>query len=595
MMRAFGVLIGVALGGLLYPLLAQSETDWLTYYEKSGYLETPRYEETIAFCQRLDAASNWVSYRSFGKSPQGRDLPLVIADKDGYFTPEAVRKAGKAVVLIQSGIHAGEIDGKDASLMLIRDMTINKKLASLLDSVTVLFIPIFNVDGHEKFGPFNRMNQNGPREMGFRATAQNLNLNRDFLKADAPEMRAWLALFNRWLPDFLVDNHVTDGADHQYVLTYGIETNGNVAEPLRRWTAEEIAPVLEAKMSSDGLSIMRYFSMKERPDLRNGLVMQPYSPRYSTGYGAVQNRVFMLVETHALKNYHTRVTGNYIFLKHLLTYLNAHKSALLKINQASDELTAHQLSGTVLPLDFVVDYGDTTWVDFLGIDYDLVPSEISGDFWVKFNGKPATFRVPVFNHSVVNDSAVVPYAYLIPQEWQSQIEILKQHGVVVYRLAAEKQLTVESYHLKNPSWHSQSFEGYFRMEVTPEKIREQRTYRPGTAVILMNQRTNRVIAALLEPHAPDSYISWGMWNTIFERKEYGEDYILEKVAREMLAKDPALKTAFLESLANNPDMAENRWARLYFFYAQTPYYEKTGIYPVGKLMQKTDLPLQSDQ
>ena len=594
-MRVFCVLLGTVFLSAFFPLLAQSDNDWQTYYEKSGFLETPRYEETIAYCRRLDAASDWVSYQSFGKSPQGRDLPLVIVDKDGYFTPEAARKAGKAVVLIQSGIHAGEIDGKDASLMLMRDMVITKQLASLLDSVTVLFIPIFNVDGHEKFSPYNRMNQNGPKEMGFRATAQNLNLNRDFLKADAPEMRAWLALFNRWLPDFLVDNHVTDGADHQYVLTYGIETNGNVAEPLRRWTEEKLAPALEAQMKADELPIMRYFSMKERPDLRNGLVMQPYSPRYSTGYGAVQNRVFMLVEMHALKDYRTRVSGNYTFLKHLLAYLNAQKSNLLKINQMSDELTAHQLSGTVLPLDYVVDYRDTTWVDFLGIDYELVPSEISGDLWVKFNGKPSTFRVPVFSHSTVNDSAVVPFAYLIPQEWQTQIEILKQHGVVVHRLAAETQLTVEGYLLKNPTWHSQPFEGHFRMEVTPEVIREQRTYPPGTAVVLMNQRTNRVVAALLEPQAPDSYISWGMWNTLFERKEYGEDYILEEVARDMLAKDPSLKAAFEAALANNPDMAENRWARLYFFYARTPYYEKTGIYPVGKLMEKVALPLQPEK
>jgi hypothetical protein len=590
-MSAFWGLLGMFLLSVFLPLSAQSDSDWQTYYEKSGYLETPRYDETIAYCRRLDAASDWVSFQSFGKSPQGRDLPLVIVDKDGYFTPESARKAGKAVVLIQSGIHAGEIDGKDASLMLIRDMVITKQLSALLDSVTVLFIPIFNVDGHEKFGPYNRMNQNGPKEMGFRATAQNLNLNRDFLKADAPEMRAWLALFNRWLPDFLVDNHVTDGADHQYVLTYGIETNGNVAEPLRRWTAEKLAPTLEAQMAAEDMPIMRYFSMKERPDLRNGLVMQPYSPRYSTGYGAVQNRVFMLVEMHALKDYRTRVTGNYVFLKHLLAYLNAQKANLLKINQLSDELTAHQLSGTVLPLDYVVDYRDTSWVDFLGIDYELVPSEISGDLWVKFNGKPATFRVPVFDHSTVNDSAVAPYAYLIPQEWQTQIEILKQHGVAVHRLAAEMSLTVESYQLNNPTWRSQPFEGHFRMEVTPQVIREQRTYPPGTAVVLMNQRTNRVVAALLEPHAPDSYISWGMWNTIFERKEYGEDYILEKVAREMLEKDPSLIAAFDAALANNPDMAENRWARLYFFYARTPYYEKTGIYPVGKLMEKVALPL----
>ncbi|MCB0287312.1 MAG: peptidase M14, partial [Calditrichaeota bacterium] len=348
---------------------ADEQPDWRTDYEKSGYLETPRYAATIDYCQRLAAASDWVQFASFGKSPQGRDLPLLIVDKNGNFDPAAVRKSGNLVLLIQNGIHSGEIDGKDASLMLIREMVITKKLAHLLDGVTAIFIPIFNVDGHENVSEYNRLNQNGPAEMGFRATAQNLNLNRDFLKAESPEMRAWLQLFNQWLPDFLVDNHVTDGSDHQYVLTYGVETNDNVAEPLRRWTTGVFQPKIEQQMLADKQPVMRYFSMKERPEIINGVVMEPYSPRYSTGYGAVQNRVFLLVETHALKDYRTRVTGNYLLMQHLFELLNSEKTTLQSINRETDDITARQLSGTTLPLDYVVNYRDTTWVDFLGIDY----------------------------------------------------------------------------------------------------------------------------------------------------------------------------------------------------------------------------------
>ncbi|MCB0300693.1 MAG: peptidase M14, partial [Calditrichaeota bacterium] len=357
---------------------ADEQPDWRTDYEKSGYLETPRYAATIDYCQRLAAASDWVQFASFGKSPQGRDLPLLIVDKNGNFDPAAVRKSGNLVLLIQNGIHSGEIDGKDASLMLIREMVITKKLAHLLDGVTAIFIPIFNVDGHENVSEYNRLNQNGPAEMGFRATAQNLNLNRDFLKAESPEMRAWLQLFNQWLPDFLVDNHVTDGSDHQYVLTYGVETNDNVAEPLRRWTTGVFQPKIEQQMLADKQPVMRYFSMKERPEIINGVVMEPYSPRYSTGYGAVQNRVFLLVETHALKDYRTRVTGNYLLMQHLFELLNSEKTTLQNINRETDDITARQLSGITLPLDYVVNYRDTTWVDFLGIDYDVVPSDISG-------------------------------------------------------------------------------------------------------------------------------------------------------------------------------------------------------------------------
>jgi len=225
---------------------------WQTYYEKSGYKRTPRYRETINFCQRLAESSSWVQLTYFGKSAQNRNLPLLIVDKDGCFSPESTRASGKIVLLIQAGIHAGEIDGKDAGLMLIRDIVIHKKATHLLDNVTLLFIPIFNVDGHERFGPYNRVNQNGPEEMGWRVTAQNLNLNRDFLKADTPEMQAWLRLFNQWIPDLLVDCHVTDGADYQYVITYGIETQANVAKPLRCFSSRLVEPFLNRAMRFNG-------------------------------------------------------------------------------------------------------------------------------------------------------------------------------------------------------------------------------------------------------------------------------------------------------------------------------------------------------
>ncbi|RMI13839.1 MAG: peptidase M14, partial [Calditrichaeota bacterium] len=346
--------------------------------------------ETIDYCRRLAAASDWVTYANFGTSPQGRELPLVILNKNGNFTPEAVRKSGQAVVLIQSCIHAGECDGKDASLMLMREIAITRKLANLLDHVTVLIIPIFNVDGHEKFGPYNRINQNGPEEMGYRATAQRLNLNRDFLKADAPEMRAWLQLFNRWLPDFLVDNHVTDGFDHQYALTYGIEEDRTVASPLRAWTTEVMEPYLQSRMAADGIPIFPYHRLKERPDLRKGITHFPFSPRYSTGYGVVQNRIFYLVETHALKDYHTRVTANYHLLKHMLRLLNEHYQELIRVNRESDRLTAEKLPGTYLPLSTRVDMKDSTIVDYKGVAFTITDSDVSGGKWVHFSDEKKT-------------------------------------------------------------------------------------------------------------------------------------------------------------------------------------------------------------
>jgi len=429
--------------------------------------------------------------------------------------------------------------------------------------------------------------------MGYRATAQRLNLNRDFLKADTPEMRAWLKLFNRWLPDFLVDNHVTDGFDHQYALTYGIEKDRTVAQPLREWTARVMEPYLQSRMAADGIPIFPYHRLKERPDLRKGITHFPFSPRYSTGYGVVQNRIFYLVETHALKDYRTRVTANYQLLKHILKLLNEQYRELMRVNRESDRLTAERLVGSYLPLGTRVNMSDSTLIDYQGVAFTITESDVSGGKWVQFGDEKKTYRLPFFKHTVVVDSARIPYAYIIPPEWQEQIELLKLHGVVIRRLREAVALPVQSYRFNQVHWAKRPFEGRLRLTFEAETVQEKRTFPAGSAVLLMNQRTNRVIAHLLEPNAPDSMLRWGMWNTIFERKEYAEDYKLEGIARKMLAENPGLWEEYQQAVRSDSSRYNNHWARLYFFYARTPYREQdVNLYPVGKLMKEQELPME---
>ncbi len=236
---------------------------------------------------------------------------MLIIDGEGRFDPASARKSAKLVLLIQAGIHPGEIDGKDAGFMFFRDLAINQLFGAMPENLIILFIPIFNVDGHERFGPYNRINQDGPEEMGWRTTAQNLNLNRDFLKADAPEMQAWLKLYQQWLPDFFVDIHVTDGADYQYVSTYGLETYGNMDEGLTKWTNEQLIPVMEQSMDAAGYPMFPYIMFRRWHDPRSGLRSSAAGPRFSQGYTAVQNRIGLLVENHSLKDYKTRVSSTY--------------------------------------------------------------------------------------------------------------------------------------------------------------------------------------------------------------------------------------------------------------------------------------------
>jgi murein tripeptide amidase MpaA len=571
--------------------IAHSEEDWRTDYEKSQYLATPRYEETVKYCKRLADYSPSVEYRSFGISPQGRELPLLIIDTDGEFDPAKAHQRNKAIVLVQAGIHAGEIEGKDAGLVLLRDMLVNGHDVDLLDSVVVLFIPIFSVDGHERFGAYNRINQNGPTEMGWRATAQNLNLNRDYMKADTPEMRAWLRLFNEWLPDVLTDIHTSDGADFQYAITYVLENHAGIAEPLRSWSVNELLPGLKASLKTAGYELYPYVWAREGSDVRRGLKLEVFPPRFSNGYGAAQNRPFILIETHMLKPYRVRVEATSVYLRNLIGYCNSHSSEIVRIIRSSDSLTAESLAGKYLPLNFELS-GDSTMVDFAGMAYHYEKSKISGARSIVWEDKPVNYRLPMFNHNVATDSAVVPFAYLIPKEFEEIISRLRLHGIKVNRLQAPLSAEVSAYHLYSPQWAAEPYESHqpVEFEIVPESRTE--TFAAGTAVVLLNQRTNRVITRLLEPGSVDSYVRWGFLNAIFEQAEYAEDYVIEKMAPRMLEQDSMLREEFERRLTTDTLFAKSPKARLDFFYSHTPYWDSTiGSYPIRKLPKAIKLSL----
>ncbi|HXV14493.1 MAG TPA: M14 family metallopeptidase, partial [Candidatus Krumholzibacteria bacterium] len=319
---------------ILIPLLlmASPADDWSTEFERTGGRLTSTYAQTIEYCRRLDKASKWIRFESFGKSGEGRDLPLLIVDKNGDFSAERAHKRGKAIVFVQAGIHSGEIDGKDAGLILVREMAITRERADLLDRITLVFIPIYNVDGHEHVQPYNRVNQKGPENAGFRATATFLNLNRDYMKADAPETRAWLSLWNRWDPDFFVDCHVTNGADYAYVVTYLMEVFANADPGVAAWSRDRFVPELEPRMRESGFPVVHYVEFRRDHDPASGLKTWASTPRFSTGYVALANRPALLVETHMLKDYATRVTGTHAILQRTLEIVGEQADEVRRIN-----------------------------------------------------------------------------------------------------------------------------------------------------------------------------------------------------------------------------------------------------------------------
>jgi hypothetical protein len=551
---------------------------------------TPRYGPTLDWCRQLADAHGTVTLTEFGTSPQGRSLPLVIWDADGLADPEAVQAADRLVLLVQACIHAGESCGKDAGLTLVRDLAEQGGPAGL----TLLFIPIFNVDGHERFGPYHRANQDGPREMGWRTTAQNLNLNRDFLKADAPEMQAWLRLWNRWSPDFMVDIHSTDGADYQYAITYGLELHGNLEAGLTGWLDRYLV-AMEQAMAADGYPLAPYVSFRRWHDPRSGLRSWVADPRYSQGYAAVRNRPALLIEAHMLKPYPVRVEATRRLLDHTIADLVATSAELKRLIARADAHTASAaFRAEPLPLRWQATDQSRPFT-FLGVEYEVVTSELSGgEYFIYHADRPDTFEVASFDQPVVAASATVPEAYLVPPQWTEVVERLRWHGVRLERLSAAVELEVDGWRLADCTWRHEPYEGRHPVTCEAQPVRQRRVFPAGTWLVDTAQAEARAIVHLLDPSAPDALLGWGFFDAILTRTEYIESYVIERLMAEMVADRPALRDSLEARKARDPEFAANPWAIRDWFYRQTPYYDQEAfVYPVAaipKRAQINDLP-----
>ncbi len=563
-------------------------SEWLTHAEQTDYRETPRYAETLEYCQRLAAASSLIKFETFGQSGQRRDLPLLIATEDETFTPAASRAAGKAVVLIQACIHAGEPDGKDAGLALLRDIAITKTQPGLLANLVVLFIPIYNTDGHERASPYNRINQDGPAEMGWRTTSTYQNLNRDYMKADTPETRAWLTLWNFWKPDLFIDCHVTDGADYQYNITYQHEHHAGVAESVLAWEQKVIDERVAPATAAAGNSISWYLEFVDNRDLNQGIRDFNGSPRFSTGYTPIRNRPGILIETHMLKPYRPRVIGTYDFLRFTLAEVSRDPESLLAAVRTADEKTL--ADGRTYdparryPIDFELTE-KTRAYKLQALEYKTETSGVSGAPYVSFGTKPVEMTVPMYDDFRVKTAVAPPLYYIVPVQWREVIEVLRAHGVSFETIPASLRIDVESYRFVDVSWADGPFEGRLMPSFRAEAIQENRTFPAGSVIVPLAQELAKVAINLLEPEAPDSFVRWGFFNATFEAKEYAENYILEKLAREMLAAAPDLRAEFETRIATNAAFAANPRARLEFFYQRSPYWDRQmNLYPVGRIV-----------
>ena len=584
--------------------------DWLTPAERSDYRTTPDYAETVAYLERLAAAHpDRMCMENFGRTGEGRDLKLVVASKDGVFAPDAIHRSGRVVLLVQNAIHAGEMDGKDACLSLLRDLLQEEGQAHPLDHVVFAFIPVYNVDGHERRSAYNRINQKGPALAGWRANATNLNLNRDYMKADAPETRAFLRMFHRWMPDFFVDDHVTDGADFQYDVTFAIDGTPDVFPPTAAWIRETVTPELARRVNATGhLAFPDTVFLRDDTDPSQGLAFNENPPRFSTGQMILENRPGLLVELHMLKDYRTRVRANYEVLRALLEVLDRDAATLRARNEEADRAAARLgvegTHGSPFPV-FVTNGGDTTPVAFRGVEFTRSPSEVSGTTRVQYGPAPWEATLPAASIGRVVVSVRVPAGYILPPQWSQVIDVLEAHGLHFRRTTAEWSGPVERYRCEGMVWAGAPFEGRFPIlrsgnvergmgrfgacHLTTETIR----FPAGSVVVPLDQRLSKVAIHWLEPEAPDSALRWGFFVSIFEQKESGEAYVLERLARDMMAKNPDLREEFERRVQTDSRFAASPSARLSFFYDRSPWglANRIGEYPVGRLRSLEGLPL----
>lgn len=566
---------------------ATADDSLVTVAERSGFVRTGRYEEVIALCEAFARRyPDAVRCETFGITPEGRPMKLLVVTRTGAFTPQAARERGLPVTLVQGGIHAGEIDGKDAGFLALREALEGSAARGALERQVLLFVPVFNVDGHERFKAWNRPNQRGPEEMGWRVTAQNYNLNRDYAKADAPEMQAMLALVNAWDPLVTVDLHATDGAQFEHDVSIQVEPAYSGDEALRKAGIALRQRTMDALRRQGSLPLPFYPSFVRADDPASGFEDGVAPPRFSTGYFPLRNRLAMLVETHSWKPYpvRVRITRNTVLA--VLEQVAREGGRWRELAHAADGRAA-RLAGTQVPLEYRAGERVRT-LEFRGYAYTRTPSDVSGAPMTRYDeNTPQIWRVPMRDDVQPARLVAAPRAgYLVPAAHAARVAAkLDQHGIAWRRIdRALQDHPVEAFRAGRVQFSPQPVEGHQRAQFEGEWRSERMAIGAGALFVPIDQPKARLAMALLEPQAPDSLAAWGWFNAHFERKEYMEDYVAEDVARAMLAENPSLKTEFERRLREDEAFAKDPAARLEFFYRRHPSWDdRHNLYPVLRL------------
>ncbi|HEX3397494.1 MAG TPA: M14 family zinc carboxypeptidase [Steroidobacteraceae bacterium] len=583
----------------------------MTLAEQSNYRETGRLQEVERLCEEFARA--WpeaVRSFEFGRSAEGRVMRALLVSRSGALTPADLRAKAIPLLMLQGGIHPGESDGKDAGFIALRELLEGSAAGRqgvaaepLLGRIAVLFVPAFNTDGHERFGRWNRPNQNGPLETGWRTTAQNINLNRDYMKADTPEMRAMLRLIAAWDPLVCADLHVTDGADFEPDISLQVEPL-NQGDATLRASGRRMRDALIARLIAQGSMALDFYpDLASTDDPASGFALTVYSPRFSTGYFPQRNRFTVLVETHSWKDYAHRVRVMRNTVVSLAELVAAHGGEWLDLAHQADQ-SAMKLGGAEMALDFSSSWreparaggatvdrdgaAEARTIEFRGYAYTRAASTISGGLVTTYDPKtPQIWRVPLRDHIRASVTVTVPLAgYVVPTAFAAEIAArLEAHGVAFSRLRhGLKNIRAQAFRANEVKFSAAPFEGRMRAQLSGAWHEEMYSPQEGALGVPIAQPLARLVVALFEPHAPDSLVSWGLFNACFEQKEQMEPYVAEQIAREMLDKDPRLAAEFMNQCERDAAFAASPAARLEFFLRRHASWDtRYNLYPVLRI------------
>ncbi len=551
-------------------------------FEKSNGLESSTYFEVIDWYKKLDKQSNQVLVKEMGMTDAGYPLHLVLVSADGKFDPEKWHFQNKVVLLINNGIHPGEPDGIDASMLLVRDI-IAKKI-KLPENIALAFIPVYNIGGCLNRNSYSRANQNGPLEYGFRGNAQNLDLNRDFTKCDTKEAKSFAAIFHWLEPDIFIDNHVSDGADYQHTMTLLTTQYDKLSADLGGWLRDSFEPQIYQGMTEKKWDMVPYVNF-ETASPEKGMEMFYDPPRYSSGYAALFQTIGFVPETHMLKPFRDRVLSTYALMQTMMEKASINATQLVAQRKKA---IAEVIKEKNWPLSWKQDTVQNSLINFKGYEQAYKPSEATGLQRMYYDrSKPYTSRVKFFNVFNPYNFVTAPKAYILPKGWQAVADLLILNNIKLYPIINDTIIEVEAYHIDDYKSLPRPYEKHHKNSGVKISVMKQKIkFLKGDYYIPMNQRGNRFIVEMLEPTGDDSYFAWNYFDAILQQKEGYSDYRWEDLAAEVLKNNPTLKNNLEEKKKADSKFAANGSAQLDYIYKNSPYYEPAhNRYPVYRLMQ----------